>query len=83
MARMHELLRREENLYDCGTTCALKDKGEGQNVCLSCPLSLAETEVTDETPLDQARKRHLCRIGREQQTIGLTLMIQDQQQSVG
>lgn len=75
-ARLDDLIRKEGNLWECGTTCDLKDKAENQSVCLSCPFSMAEVEVTDDMTQEDCRKRLLCRNGREQQTIALTLTIQ-------
>lgn len=72
--RLDELLRREGNLYDCGTTCALKDLPDGN--CLACPVSMAEAEVIPGMSYEDASKRLLCRVGREQQVVAMTLIAQ-------
>lgn len=74
MERLQSLINREGNLDACGTTCSMKDEQERNNVCLSCPFSLADAPVpdapwNDEEAAATARQIRLCRIGREQQEI--------------
>lgn len=68
-ARLQELFRREGNLFEFGRSCPMKDKGEDQGVCLACPVSKANLEVTGDISYEDAGQRLLCRIGMEQQTI--------------
>lgn len=63
-----ELVRREGNLFECGTTCALKDMPGGN--CSACPLSRAnETDGS----LDEMHLTGLCRIGAEQERVSMLL----------
>lgn len=64
-----ELVRREGNLFDCGTSCSLKDMPDG--TCTACPLSRAnETSGS----LEEMQLTGLCRIGAEQERVLMMLL---------
>lgn len=68
---LDELIRREGNLFDCGTTCPLRDLPDSN--CSACPVSRAhETDGT----LDEMRLTGLCRIGAEQERVLMLLSAQ-------
>lgn len=65
-----ELVRREGNLWNCGTTCPLKDRED--TTCTACPVSRARD--TDEGTLDEERLKRLCMIGEEQERVSMVLL---------
>lgn len=68
-----ELLRREGNLFDCGTTCPLRDKDESN--CSACPVSQAARE---DGTIEEMRLSKLCQIGAEQERVSMLLLAQKQ-----
>lgn len=63
--RLRELLRREANLFERGTCCAIKDRTDSS--CHACPVSKAHDR---EDALGV-----LCRIGREQEVVQTELAV--------
>lgn len=57
--RLKELLRRENNSFNRGLTCAIKDRPD--SCCHACPVSKA---ADPDDPLSI-----LCRVGREQEAV--------------
>lgn len=70
-ARLTELVRREGNLWECGTTCPLKDMPDGN--CTACPISRAH-ETNGDGTLDEERMSRLCRVGVEQERVSMLLL---------
>lgn len=68
---MGELIRREGNLFDCGTTCPLRDLAE--STCSACPVSQADRE---DGTREEMRLAKLCQIGQEQERVSMLLMTQ-------
>lgn len=64
-----ELVRREGNLFNCGTTCPLRDKLEGN--CTACPVSQAGRK---DGTLDEMRLSSLCKVGAEQERTSMLLL---------
>lgn len=57
--RFRELIERESNLFNRGTTCPIKDRSD--SCCHACPVSKA-SDPDDALAV-------LCRVGREQEAV--------------
>ena len=68
-----ELVRREGNLFDCGTHCPLRDKPD--STCSACPVSQADRE---DGTREELRLASLCRNGAEQERVSMLLLAQRQ-----
>lgn len=56
-----ELLRQEENLFNAGVVCSIKDLPG--TTCSACPL--AQT---------QGKKAPLCKVGKQQEQVETTML---------
>lgn len=64
--RLQELLTRETNLFNAGTSCPIKERSD--TTCHACPVSQAHDP--------ESRLGVLCRIGREQEVVLTELAVQ-------
>lgn len=67
------LTRTERRLFDQGVTCPFKDRPEFS--CLACPFSKAEDR-------ENSPKRHLCRVGCDQERVATLLIAQHAQDGI-